>query len=316
MSFSRFSALSLLAACLLVLVVPLNGEYDILTRYDVPRPEGGRHFWLYSPTRYQLANSTGQQPLPLIFFFHGFTDQCELQGYISQFSIWAYVAEVHQYHIAVMCGTPPGPGWKSGYMANTTGQPDDIAYTRDSLAIIKKNVKVKEGHVFAMGHSNGAMMSETLACKASDIINAIASNAGATMIGPSINASFAMCTTAYGNNHTSILKIHGTADQAVIYNGTNNLPGAIADTNSWGERNGCKGSARTLWTHGIATATGWQHCTGGTAVELVSLSGVNHQWMITSDFRSSDYVFEFFNRVALQQQQSQQRHERSKPFAL
>ena len=32
--------------------------------------------------------------------------------------------------------------------------------------------------------------------------------------------------------------------------------------------------------------------------------------MITSDFRSSDYVFEFFNRVAKQQQESQQRQAR------
>ena len=97
------------------------------------------------------------------------------------------------------------------------------------------------------------------------------------MIGPSINASFAMCDTAYGMNHTSILKIHGTADQAVIYNGTTYLPGAVADTASWGARNGCKGDAKTLWTHGIATATGWHGCKGGTQVELVSLAGVNHQ---------------------------------------
>ena len=151
----------LYVACLLLLVVPLHAEYDILTRYNFTRPEGERRFWLYSPTRYQAANSTSQHPLPLILFFHGFTDLCELQGYPSQFSIWAYVAEVHQYHIAVMCGTNPGPGWKSGYMANTTGQPDDVAYTRISLDMIKKAVHVRPGHVFAMGHSNGAMMSES-----------------------------------------------------------------------------------------------------------------------------------------------------------
>jgi poly(3-hydroxybutyrate) depolymerase len=142
---------------LLSLIAPVYGEYDMLTRYDVPRPEGGRHFWLYSPTQYQHA--TSPTPLPLAMFFHGYTDVCEQQGYISQFSIWAYVAEVHQYHIAVMCGTNPGPGWNSGsFRGNASGQPDDIAYTRASLAIIQKAVKVREGHVFAMGHSNGAMM--------------------------------------------------------------------------------------------------------------------------------------------------------------
>ena len=53
-----------------------------------------------------------------------------------------------------------------------------------------------------------------------------------------------------------------------------------------------------LWTRGIAAAVGWPACAGGTEVELVSLDGVNHQWLITSDFQSSTYVFEFFNRVA------------------
>jgi len=307
MTFSRCFAAAVSLVCLLLLASPLLAEYDILTRYDVPRPEGGRHFWLYSPTRYQLANSTEQRPLPLIFFFHGYTDQCELQGYISQFSIWAYIAEVHQYHISVMCGTPPGPGWNSGASFRQNNTVDDVQYTRDSLAIIKKNVQVREGHVFAMGHSNGAMMSELLACNASDIINAIASNAGSTTIGPSINASISMCNSAYANNHTSILKIHGTADQAVIYNGTANFPGAVADTIAWGARNGCKGDIQQQWKHGIAWAQGWRMCSGGTEVELVSLSGVNHQWMITSDFRSSDYVFEFFARVA-KQQLAYQRH--------
>ena len=282
MSFSRCSAALLWVASLLLLVVPLNAEYDILTRYNFTRPEGERRFWLYSPTRYQLGNATEQRPLPLILFFHGYSDLCELQGYPSQFSIWAYVAEVHQYHIAVMCGTNPGPGWKSGYMNSTEGQVDDLAYTRTSLSMIKAAVHVKEGHVFAMGHSNGAMMSETLACKASDIINAIASNAGETMVGPSINESFAMCDKEYAGNHTSILKIHGTHDQAVIYNGTNYLPSAMADTDSWGKRNGCKGEQKQLWQHGIATATGWYQCAGGTDVELVSVAGVNHQVRLRS----------------------------------
>ena len=79
MSSSRCFVVSLLVFCLLLLAIPLFAEYDILTRYDVTRPEGGRHFWLYSPTRYQLANSTEQRPLPLILFFHGYSDQCELQ---------------------------------------------------------------------------------------------------------------------------------------------------------------------------------------------------------------------------------------------
>jgi poly(3-hydroxybutyrate) depolymerase len=154
-------ALVIAALSCLLLAAPLRAEYDILTRYDVQRPEGGRRFWLYSPTRYQHA--TSPQPLPLVMFFHGFSDVCEQQGYISQFSIWAYVAELHQYHLAVMCGTDPGPGWNSGIPRNNSGLPDDVAYTRASLSIIQKAVRVRDGQVFAMGHSNGAMMSAACA---------------------------------------------------------------------------------------------------------------------------------------------------------
>ena len=326
MSFSRSFVASLLVCCfLLVVSVPSFAEYDVLTRYAVDRPEGGRHFWLYTPTNYSLTNNS----LPLIFFFHGYTDQCELQGYVSQFSIWAYVAEVHQYHIAVMCGTNPGPGWNSG------GDPtrvDDIAYTRASLALIKSNVNVRDGHVFAMGHSNGAMMSEfrrqvtgtTLpACVVPTlrpashpsrmlrlcallcfffvvlgcwlVMRLISSTPslptpGTTQGGPSINASLAYCTAGYGNNHTSILKIHGTADQAVIYNGTANFPGAVADTYAWAGRNGCKGDAQPQWTHGIASAQGWRQCNGGVEVELVSLWGVNHQVRKTNNAHHTTLV--------------------------
>ena len=149
--------------------------------------------------------------------------------------------------------------------------------------------------------------SELLACNASDIITAIASNAGTTLLGPSINSSLSMCDAAYGSNTTSILKVHGTADQAVIYNGTATFPGAVADLQAWGNRNKCTGPMQKMWTRGIAQAQGWMDCgPGHTQVELVSLSGVNHQWLITSDFQSSTYVFEFFNRVARQREEQKQ----------
>jgi len=157
-----------------------------------------------------------------------------------------------------------------------------------------------------MGHSNGAMMSELLACNASDIINGIAANAGTTMLGPTINESLAWCSSGYRSNSTSILKIHGTADQAVIYNGTATFPGAVADLQSWADRNHCVGKAQNMWSRGIASSQGWSQCAGNSQVELVSLQGVNHQWAITSDLRSSDYVFEFFDRVM--SQPSQNRH--------
>ena len=153
MSPLPFTSLSVLvgAVFLLSFISPIACEYDILTRYTVDRPEGGRHFWLYSPTHYK--ESPSPSPLPLVLFFHGFTDTCELQGYISQFSVWALVAELYQYHFAVMCGTlsatGAGPGWSSGYP--NASRPDDIAYTRAVVARIQQQVKVDTERVFAEG---------------------------------------------------------------------------------------------------------------------------------------------------------------------
>jgi len=143
-------------------------------------------------------------------------------------------------------------------------------------------------------------MSELLACNASDIVNGIASNAGSTVLGPTIAQSFASCSSAYGSNTTSILLIHGTADSAVPYNGTTTMPGVIADLNAWAQRNQCQGQVQKQWTRGIASSQGWSQCVKGTQVELVTIDHPklgNHQWYINSDFRSSEYTFQFFSRV-------------------
>jgi len=199
-----------------------------------------------------------------------------------------------------MCGTGTPPGWNSNWKENTTGLPDDIAYARASVDLIKRTVKVLPNHVYAMGHSNGAFMSETLACNASDVFSAIASNAGATVLGPTISTSLDYCSAAYGSNATAILLIHGIQDQAVAYNGTATMPSVLVDMNAWAKRNQCQGQVQPLWSRGIATSQGWSQCAHGAEVELVTINSErfgNHQWYINSDFRSSEYTFQFFNRV-------------------
>ena len=301
----------LLLALLLALCLspaPTSAEYDIFTRYSVNRPEGGRHFYLYSPTRYTLSPSP--TPLPLALFFHGWTDTCE--QWISQFSVFALAAEQYQYHLAVMCGTltpDGGPGWNSGFFLqrfNDSTLPDDIAYTRAVVATVQQHVHVQPDRTFAMGHSNGAMMSELLACNASDLIHSIAANAGSTILTSDPKASLALCTTAYANNRTSILKVHGTADTAVPYNGTDTQASARVDFLAWGQRNGCQGEPRVQWKRGIATSEGWVGCGAGTDVELVTIAGGVHMWHLNSDFASSLYTLGFFDRVSHRYNQTAQ----------
>jgi len=74
----------------------------------------------------------------------------------------------------------------------------------------------------------------------------------------------------------------------------------IANMNAWAKRNQCQGPVQQQWARGIATSQGWAVCAGGSQVELVTINNSrfgNHQWYINSDFRSSEYTFQFFSRV-------------------
>ena len=280
--------------------VPTSAEYDIFIRHNVSRPEGGRHFWLYSPSHY--TESPNPTALPLVLNFHGFTDTCE--QFITQFSVFALASDLYQYHHAIMCGTMTpggGPAWNSGYFMqrlNATSLPDDIAYTRAVVAAIEARVKVDTGRIFAMGHSNGAFMSELLACNASDLVHAIASNAGATILSADPKASLSMCSSAYAGNATSVLLIHGTADTAVPFNGSDSQVSIPVNFRAWADRNGCSGEPSRRWARGVATSEGWVGCKGRTEVELVVIAGGVHMWYVNSDFQSSLFTLEWFDRVS------------------
>ena len=220
-------------------------EYDIFTPYTFPRPEGTRTFYLYSPSNYTASPS----PLPLVLFFHGLTDVCT--QFITQFSVFALVAEQYQYHFGVMCGSmgTRGVGWNAGecclFPNSSSPVVDDVAYTRTAVASIQATVQVQKDRIFAMGHSSGAFMSEALACNASDIFRGIASNAGGTILSPGAEAGLAICDAQYGKNATNILLIHGTADPAVPFNGTNTwLPSVPRDFAAWANRSHCNGPTR------------------------------------------------------------------------
>jgi len=277
-------------------------EYDIFVRHDMTRPEGPRHFYLYSPSSYSTHN--GSMSYPLVLFFHGVSDTCE--QYITQFSVYAFVGEVHQYHVGIMCGTLSSSNvvaWNAGMCClgqnSSSIYVDDIIYTRTAVSMINSLVNVDNQRIYAMGHSNGAFMSEALACNASDIFSAIASNAGGTVLVPGNEAGIAVCDRMYGENSTSILLIHGTGDTSVPYDGNPNsgLPSVKRDFSAWSSRNDCSGSPVQTLNQGVATNLVYQKCRRGTQVELTTIDKGVHMWYVNSDFRSSDYTLTFFDRV-------------------
>jgi len=85
---------------------------------------------------------------------------------------------------------------------------DDIAYIDSLIEEINAKTPVDPKRIYLVGHSNGAFMSFTYACK-TDKVAAIVAIAGAMDVNPD-------CTPA---TPVSLLNIHGTADQTIKVDG-------------------------------------------------------------------------------------------------
>ena len=173
--------------------------------------------------------------------------------------------------------------WNSG---NCCGyaldqQVDDVAFIRALVSHLSLSYAIDPARVYATGISNGGMMSYRLACEASDLFAAVAPVAGALNV------------DCEPSEPVSVLAIHGTADQHVLFEG--GAPAVSVDTHErvdrsvhyagtfWAERDGCllepaTGQAGTV-IHEI-----YPDCDTGLAVELLAVEGGGHAWPGGSTF--------------------------------
>ena len=147
-------------------------------------------------------------PLPLLLGFHGRTDSAEffrrntqienfvndlrfiavfIDGSIDQWSSWN----------AELCCTPA-----------ITNQIDDVGLVSTLIDYFKTKYTIDSTRIWAVGHSNGGMMSYRLACDLSEKITAIA------IVGGALTDD--SCTPA---KSVSVLHIHGDLDSTVPFLG-------------------------------------------------------------------------------------------------
>ncbi|MEJ0065201.1 MAG: prolyl oligopeptidase family serine peptidase [Caulobacteraceae bacterium] len=99
-------------------------------------------------------------------------------------------------------------GWNAG--GGCCGLPaqndvDDVGYIRGAVDYLAGRYGVDRGRVFAIGHSNGAMMAQRLACETTVFAAVVA------VSGP-LNLDATRCPAATGQR---VLAIHGADDQNV-----------------------------------------------------------------------------------------------------
>ncbi len=242
-----------------------------------PPSEPDRPYDVFTPTSYRDGT-----PMPLVIMLHGLgSNGVEAEGYLQLQPL----AESEGFLAVHPEGTllPSGSQFWDATDAccgdgNTS---DDVGFLVSIIDEVSASHDVDPSRVFVVGHSNGGFMSYRAACDAADRIAAIVSVAGATWADP------AKCAPT---EPVSVLHIHGTDDEAVVFDGGSRpgaaeYPSAATTVATWAGYNGCGDvaieSGRSIDFDAAVpgnetTATTFDGCPDGIAVELWTLQDGSH----------------------------------------
>jgi polyhydroxybutyrate depolymerase len=178
----------------------------------------------------------GSTPLPLVIMVHGYGATGQLQ---DQFFPVSGQIDGKRFLYALPNGTPDANGkrfWNATEACCDNGRIgiDDVAFFRALVEDIGRRYPTKPGHIFLIGHSNGAFMSLRLACEASDLFSGVVAVAGST---------FKDATRCQPGQAVPILLSHGDRDSSVPIEGRpDRFPGAKETGARYARRNGCTGT--------------------------------------------------------------------------
>ncbi|RKH71790.1 alpha/beta hydrolase family esterase [Corallococcus aberystwythensis] len=253
------------------------GTYD----WNVDHQGRSRLYRVHVPTGYDPT-----KPMPVVFSFHGFGSNEVEQEQLSNFSALAdaegFIA-VYPRGINVPelygQGDPDTRSWNGVACcgpAQINQAVNDVSFVDRMLQDLGTRVCMDPRRIFASGFSNGAFLAYRLACERAQRIAAIAPVAG--MLGlPDCNPS----------RPVPVLHFHGTADEAIYYDGGTNLtavggtpyPSAPESVRRFAERNGCTGAQQQTYQQGNSTCVAYTGCQPESATaSLCTVTGGKHSW--------------------------------------
>lgn len=162
---------------------------------------------------------------------------------------------------------------------------DDVEFIRSLVEDLSSAYAIDSRRVYATGMSNGGMMTYRLACEAAGIFAAVAPVAGALNLEP--------CEPV---EPVSLLAIHGTDDQHVLYEG--GVPVVSMDSHArvdhsvhyalafWALHDGCLPEPQIEQAGAVIHET-YTDCPQGLGVELLAIQGGGHAWPGGIVFRSA-----------------------------
>ncbi len=269
---------------------PINGK----TIYGTIEHDGlEREYYLYIPVSY-----TGDEPVPLVLNFHGFTQ--DANDY-RKFADFRSIADTAGFIVSYPQGTLFSglSHWNVGGIWTIGSIVDDVGFTESLIDYIASEYNIDISRVYATGLSNGGYMSLHLACQLSDKIAAIASVAGSMT-----SVTFNNCDPEHS---MPILQFHGTKDPLVPYRGSIFSKSIDDVLQYWVNYNNCDtiptvfNLAHSSNTTDNSSAQQFSYSNGdnGAIVEHYKITGGGHDWPGISgnmDINTSNEIWKFFSK--------------------
>ena len=266
---------------------------------------GDRPVTVHVPDSYD-AN----EPAPLLVMLHGYTGSGE-----GEAEYWKVgpAADARGFVGVYPDGTVDSGGsrfWNASASCDfERSGVDDVGYLTGVIAEIEAELAIDPKQIYVFGYSCGGFMAYRLACEQAGVVAAMVSLAGATYADP------ADCAP---DEPVSVVEIHGTADEIVLYEGGDlsdwdpsgsprPYPGAETTAQTWAGYDGCDEASTAVAANvdvdaGLASATGvaetsvseWQGCSSGAAVQLWTVPGGGHDVSVSASFADSvlDFMLE------------------------
>jgi len=284
----------------LLLQITIAYKNQSYTSLSVPISGRDGSYYLYLPDNTTFANP------PLVIDFHGLDDSCTYWGGScgDEYPDCNWLKEVDARGFYYVRACSQHKSWNAGTCCPPSGgrgynKPDDLDFGRDVIRdVISKYPNIDRERIFSVGFSNGAMMSEVLACNGTEsMFRGVCSIEGVVEIRPGNAEGLDACDTQYNDKTraVSVLKIHALYDEAVPINGDPILgfPSSYDDFDRWASRNNCTGSAVTTVDLPKYTGLKYEMCDDGSSVELVKKDEAGHKWTINDEWDSTNYCLDF-----------------------
>ena len=268
------------ASCAQTAAIPTATAVPSSSERKVTIDDLERSYLLYIP-----PGLDSQQPVPVVFAFHGYGEKARGMQRDSGLND---VADLANYLVVYPKGV--FNSWNigdelPGYAVEH--KIDESAYVREMLSDLSTIVNIDPKQIYAVGFSQGGQLAYRLACDMSDTLAAIASVSG----GMEYNA----CQPSQA---VSILHVHGLVDStAPVSGGGIYQPSPVENgIDAWVQFDDCMGSAQVeTQNEGIRliTHTAYASCQANTAVELYIIENGTHDW--PSYFMPiSEIIWDFF----------------------